>query len=82
MMAASFDGRSQTPVGPPRSLFSFEYRDLALLCLPIRCYDVMPDGNGFYSFQVLPTPPVPPVTHIELVQNWTQELRTKLPVER
>lgn len=82
MMVAGFDGRSASPIGSPRPLFDFDLRELALQCIPVRCYDVMPDGNGFFGIQRLPAPPPTPVTHIEFVLNWVQELRAKMPAAK
>jgi serine/threonine-protein kinase len=67
-------------VGAPRRLFEFNPADLAFYCLPMRCFDVAPDGQRFYvpkAAAQLPPPPV--VTHINLVQNWFEELKAKVP---
>jgi hypothetical protein len=69
-------------VGRPRPVFAFSSPALGLACVPLRCYAVAPDGQRFYATQVMPTPPTPPVTHIHLVQNWTEELKTRVPVDR
>jgi hypothetical protein len=67
-------------VGTPRRLFEFNHYDMAFWCFPMRCYDVAPDGLRFYVPKMagqLPPPPV--VTHINLIQNWFEELRAKVP---
>jgi hypothetical protein len=48
-------------------------------CIPTRCYDVAPDGQQFY-FVVRPQPTeLPLVTHINLAENWVEELKAKVP---
>jgi serine/threonine-protein kinase len=67
-------------VGAPRRLFEFNPDDLAFNCLPMRCYDVAPDGQRFYVPKAAaPVPPPPVVTHINLIQNWFEELKAKVP---
>jgi hypothetical protein len=65
--------------GRPRKLFAFNPRDLALSCAPVRCYDVAPDGQRFFAVQKLNPPPPPLVTHINLIVNWLDDLRQKVP---
>jgi hypothetical protein len=48
-------------------------------CIPVRCYDVAPDGQRFYVMQQRTLPPPPPVTHINLILNWFEELKAKVP---
>ena len=60
--------------GKPRRLFGFSPPALSFDCAPNRCYAVVPDGERFYVRQMPPTAPPAPVTHIQLVQNWTEEL--------
>jgi hypothetical protein len=79
MMAVDFEPGSRPRIGHPRSLFEFDPRDLALACTPLRCYDVAPDGQRFYARQARNPPPPPVVTHINLVQNWFEELKAKVP---
>ena len=45
----------------------------------MRCYDVAPDGQHFYAMQAQNPPPPPMVTHINLIQNWFEELKAKVP---
>ena len=82
MMATSFEPSSPPGLGTPRSLFEFAGDDLAFACVPVRCYDVAADGQRFYVTQTRIPPPPPVVTHINLVQNWVEELRAKVPVPR
>jgi hypothetical protein len=78
MMAVAMAG--QRP-GTPQPLFAFRATDLYAQCTPTNCYDVMPDGQHFVVTKVLPRDPPPPVTHINLVQNWVEELKAKVPVK-
>ena len=79
MMAADFASALPPRIGRPRPLFEFDSRDLRLGCEPVRCYDVAPDGQRFFGVQQRPAPPLPPVTHINIVQNWFEELKAKVP---
>lgn len=63
----------------PRPLFSFSELALSFGCAPNRCYAVSPDGERFYVRQVAPSTPQTPVTHIQLVQSWTEELTALVP---
>jgi serine/threonine-protein kinase len=66
-------------VGEPRTLFALDPADLEFDCRPVRCYDVARDGQRFYVQQARRPPPPPVVTHINLVQNWFEELQAKVP---
>ena len=80
MMVVEFAAGSPPRMGRPRPLF--EYDHLALLCASVRCFDVAPDRQRFYTVQTR-TPPAPPViTHISLIQNWFDELKAKVPAGR
>ena len=79
MMAATFAPGSPPRIGRPRLLFQFDRRELALGCVPMRCYDVASDGQGFYGVKPLRLPEAPVVTHVSIVQNWFEELKTKVP---
>jgi hypothetical protein len=37
------------------------------------------DGAQFYAVQVMTSPVQPPVTHVNLVQHWFDELNAKVP---
>jgi hypothetical protein len=81
MMAVSFEPGTPPSIGTPQILFDFHLGDLGFMCTTIRCYDVAPDGQRFYGVQALTQPPPPPViTHINLIHNWFEELKTKVPV--
>ena len=80
MMAAAFEPGS--PPGRPRPLFEFNVTELALPCLPMRCYDVSRDGQRFYGVKRL-TPQWPSVvTEVSILLNWFEELRAKVPIRR
>jgi hypothetical protein len=49
---------------------------------PRSCDDVAPDGQRFYGKQLRTPPPPPVVTHINLIENWFEELKAKVPVPR
>jgi Tol biopolymer transport system component len=75
MMAVDIRLAPALAVGRPRRLFT---SDLPLTGTLTRPYAVSPDGQLFYTTQEIATPTPPPVTHVELVQHWTEELRAKV----
>jgi eukaryotic-like serine/threonine-protein kinase len=79
MMAADFEPGTPPRVGTPRMLFEFPLRALDLACVPLRCYDVSADGQRFYTVQQTVLPPQRVVTHVQLVQNWFEELKRLVP---
>jgi serine/threonine protein kinase len=74
---AKLDQSGVMPVGSQAP--AFPSPPLMLACVPARCYAVAPDGQRFYGTQMMPLPPSPPVTHIHLILNWTEELRARVP---
>jgi hypothetical protein len=67
-------------IGRPRVLFEFDgLRGLNFDCNPGRCYDVARDGQRFYATQRAAPPPASVVTHINLILNWFEELKAKVP---
>lgn len=77
MMAVSF-----TPGSPPRIGKADDLFQGVATCAPRRCYDVdlSPDGQPrFYTFQNVESPPRLPVRYVNLVQNWLEELKAKVP---
>jgi hypothetical protein len=82
MMTVVFTPGARPTVGKPTELFSYDSRDLYMACSPVRCYDVAEDGQRFYAVERVASPSLPPVTHIDLIQNWFEELRAKVPVGR
>jgi serine/threonine-protein kinase len=82
MMAVEFASGSPPRIGRPRLLFEFAERDLPFRGFPVRRYDVAPDGQRFYAVTDQ-TPQAPPaVTHINLITNWFEELKAKVPATR
>jgi eukaryotic-like serine/threonine-protein kinase len=63
--------------GTPRKLFEGRY----VMADPVRGYDVTPDGQHFLMVQPLDPPPEP-TTELVLVENWLEELKTRLPATR
>ncbi|MBE3073153.1 MAG: PD40 domain-containing protein [Acidobacteria bacterium] len=87
MMVVDVKTTPELSLGTPRPLFEINRPGVTgpnIRCQPVRCYDVMPNGQQFLAIQLPPGGPVlpPPVTHINLVQNWFEELRTKVPLGR
>jgi hypothetical protein len=79
MMAVDFAPGPPLRIGSPRVLFEFDPRNLEFPCVLARCYDVAPDGQRFYVVQTPTPPPAPVVTHINLILNWIDELKAKVP---
>ena len=69
-------------LGRPRPLFEYDFRQLAFICTPARCYDVAPDGQSFYVVETANVPLPLPVTHVNYLPNWIEELKAKVPVRR
>jgi serine/threonine-protein kinase len=80
MITVEFEPGSPPRIGRPRPLFEFDPSNLFVRCDPVRCYDVAPDGQRFYAMQARNPPPRSVVTHINLIQNWFEELKAKVPV--
>jgi len=78
MMATAVRSGPTLEVGRPRPIFTFSYPPLRLACVPCSCYAVSADGQRFYGIQDLPVPPTPPVTHLQLVLNWAEELKARV----
>ncbi len=82
VMAAGVHSSSTLEVTKPRQLFEFDQAALGFAmgfaCVPSRCYSVSPDGQRFYAVQQLPTAPPAAVTQVHLIQNWTEELTTRI----
>ena len=79
MMAVEFAPGSPPRIGRPHLLFEFAERDLPLRGSPVRRYDVAPDGQRFYAVTNQAPQAPSAVTHINLIQNWFEELKAKLP---
>jgi len=74
MMAAEF-----TAGAPPRLPYRvFDLADgVQPSGAPVRGYDVAADGQTFYMVRLRAPQPLAPVTHVNLVLNWFEELKTK-----
>jgi eukaryotic-like serine/threonine-protein kinase len=64
-------------VGRPQALFDFAFQ----ICDPIRGYDLDRNGRRFLVMRVR-REPVVEITRINLIQNWFEELKAKVPVTR
>jgi len=83
MMVVGFQSGTPPTIGSPRELFTFDPRQLASMdCVGRRCYDVAADGQRFYSVQYQTPPPPAVVTHVNLIQNWFEDLKAKAPTGR
>jgi eukaryotic-like serine/threonine-protein kinase len=78
MMAAAFSQGMPPRIGSPKRLFEFETEELPFHCVPVRCYDVAPDGQSFYIVQGKPMAYPVPVAHLNYAPNWVEELKAKL----
>ena len=79
MMAVDFAPGETPTAGRPRHLFAFDPKLQSLFCTPVRCFSVSADGKRFFCLQSVPAAPLPPVTHMNLIQNWFEELKAKVP---
>ena len=67
-------------IGPPRVLFESDGRTLSLDVSPVCCYDVSCDEQCLYMTRSrMPPSAAPAVTHINLIQNWFEELKANVP---
>jgi serine/threonine-protein kinase len=79
MLSVEFEARPTLRIGRPRLLFEFDPSELRMVCNPVRCYDVAPDGQRFYATQAARFLSAPAVTHIDLVPDFFEELKAKVP---
>ena len=82
MMVATFDPGPPLRVAAVRSLFEYTDRELHFSGGPVHGYDIAPDGQRFFVAQNRPFPSLPPVTHINLIENWLEELKAKVSTGR
>jgi eukaryotic-like serine/threonine-protein kinase len=80
MMAVDVDTVDSFHAGIPHKLFSFADGQ-EVSTMPVRSYDVYPDGQHFIV-QPLQRDPSPPVTNLRVVANWFDELRRRVPAGR
>jgi serine/threonine-protein kinase len=79
MMAVDIATVPSLRVARPKALFDFDGANIGFGCTPVRCYDVAADGQRFFTTRTLPVPSMTPVTHINLILNWFEELKAKVP---
>jgi len=77
MMAVNVTTEPAVKVAKPVLLFEAT-DDIGIPC---RTYDVTPDGQRFLMVDVSKLPPHEPVTHINVVLNWFEELKRRVPTE-
>ena len=82
MMAVDFTSGTSRRVGTPKLLFEFNPRLLDLSHTPAAAFDLTGDGQSFYAVQHSTPPPHPVVTHINLIPNWFEELKAKVPARQ
>lgn len=82
MMAVEFVPGTAPRLGRPRALFAFDDLDLYFAAFPVRGYDVSRDGQRFYTVRTRnpPIPSPPAVTHVNVVLNWLEDLKARVPV--
>jgi eukaryotic-like serine/threonine-protein kinase len=81
MMELDFQPGTPPRLGVPRQLFEFGWADFVFSTVGTRGYDVTSDGQRFFVLQRQPAPPNPRATQINLVLNWVEELKAKVPVK-
>jgi serine/threonine-protein kinase len=78
MWAAEVETSPRLRIGTPRPLFDYSPAELKLNTTPVRAYAVSPQGDRFFAVQVQPAPPIPPVTHVRIVQGWLEEMKARV----
>jgi len=66
--------------GRPTVLFTFDETHLLMAASPVRSFDVAPDGQRFYAVERVTPAPTAAATRINVIQNWLEELKAKVPV--
>jgi len=80
LMAVDVRTNPGLKVGRPRVLF--EFRSIINFgCSPARCYDIAPDGAHFIATRSRVPQSHAPVTQVQLVQNWLEELKARVPTK-
>ncbi|MBV8674448.1 MAG: hypothetical protein JOZ33_13525 [Acidobacteriaceae bacterium] len=82
MMAVDIDDRASFRAGAPHALFAAGFPGSPLgsfpRSLPVRSYDVYPDGRHFIA-SLTENPTEPPITRLNIVLNWFDELKRRVP---
>jgi hypothetical protein len=76
MMAVDITEGPALGIGTPKELFEGPYMTSAC-----RGYDVTLDGQQFLMVDTSKLPPHEPVTHINVVLDWFEELKRRVPVD-
>ncbi len=79
VMEVDFQPGTPPRIGSPRQVLEGDPNDLLFVADATRAYDVSPDGQRFYVLQSRSKPPIPHVTQINIVLNWFEELKAKVP---
>jgi hypothetical protein len=79
MKVAAFEAAPRVHIGTAKTLFDFAPTELKFFCGTIRCYDVSPDGQRFFLMRSPARAVQPLATHINLVQDWLEELKAGVP---
>jgi hypothetical protein len=74
VMAVDVTPGASLTFGQPRLLFSGRYS----MNSPARGYDISPDGQRFYLFQLRQRAP-DVLTQIQIIQNWSASLDSAAP---
>ena len=80
MMAVEMTTAPELRFGVPRRLFELAPTRVEMIHDETRRYDVAADGR-FLALTVEDAPPVPTVTHLNLVEGWAEELKARLPTK-
>ena len=75
MMAVDIAAGNPLQAGSPRKLFEIAWN---ASCVPVRCYDVYPDGQSFIMARYDPLPDLR-ATRLNVVLNWFDELKRPFP---
>ena len=78
LMSASFTAQPGPSVGVARPLFEYPRSPWPYG----RSYEVFPDGDRFLTARARRTSRAAPATEIALVDQWSEELRSKVPAGR
>jgi serine/threonine-protein kinase len=79
MMTVAIETTPALQAAAPRPVFTFQPRLFNYLSSHSNGYEVAPDGQHFYAIRLGPPPANPPVTQINLIVNWFEELVTRAP---
>jgi len=78
MMAVDIDDRGSFRAGAPHELFTLQNARFSIATIPVRSYDVYPDGRHFVV-SLIDFPTDPQVARLNVVLNWFDELKRRVP---